>query len=132
MKSSLKKDATTSISYLKQKLAKFVKDRDWAQYHSPKNLSMSIAIEAAELMELFQWLTIEESHNLLKDKGKLEDIKDELADIALFVLEFCNMFDIDLSAAIIKKLKKNIKKYPAHLVRGKTHKYTYYKKRRNQ
>ena len=89
---------------------------------------MSIAVEAAELMELFQWLTIEESQGLLKNKGKLEEIKDELADIALFVLEFCNMFDIDLSSAIVRKLKKNVKKYPARLVRGKTHKYTYYQK----
>jgi len=126
MKSSKGKDSTTTINHLKQKLARFVKDRDWEQYHSPKNLSMSIAIEAAELMELFQWSTIEESHALLGDKKKLEDIRDELADIALFVMEFCNMFNIDLSSAVLKKLKKNARKYPAHLVRGKSHKYTYY------
>jgi dCTP diphosphatase len=122
-------DSSATIKQLKQKLARFVKDRDWEQYHSPKNLSMSIAIEAAELMEMFQWATIEESHHVLKDKKKLEAVKDELADIALFVLEFCNMFDIDLSTAIIKKLKKNVKKYPAQLVRGKSHKYTYYQKK---
>lgn len=87
---------------------------------------MSIAIEAAELMEMFQWSSIEESHNILKNKKKLANIKDELADIALFVLEFCNMFGIDLTSAALKKLKKNVKKYPAKLVRGKSHKYTYY------
>jgi len=121
------KDNVTTIRQLKEKLARFVKDRDWEQFHSPKNLSMSIAIEAAELMEMFQWATIEESHNILKDKKRVEEIKDELADIALFVMEFCNMFDIDLSSAILKKLKKNAKKYPAELVKGKSHKYTYYK-----
>ena len=120
-------DRSTTVNYLKRRHAKFVKDRDWEQYHSPKNLSMSIAIEAAELMEMFQWTTIEESHDILKDRKKLEAVKDELADIALFILEFSNMFNIDLSSAIIKKLKKNAKKYPARLVRGKTHKYTYYK-----
>jgi NTP pyrophosphatase (non-canonical NTP hydrolase) len=129
MKASKGKDSNTSVNHLKQKLAKFVKDRDWAQYHSPKNLSMSIAIEAAELMEVFQWANIEESHKILKNKKKLEDIKDELADIAMFVMEFCNMFDIDLSSAVLKKLKKNAKKYPVHLVKGKTHKYTYYKQK---
>ena len=127
MSQHLRKDDTATIKYLKQKLARFVKDRDWKQFHSPKNLSMSIAIEAAELMEMFQWSTIEESHAVLKDKKKLEAIKDELADVALFVMEFCNMFDIDLSSAILKKLKKNAQKYPAALVRGKSHKYTYYK-----
>ena len=122
-------DNTTTVLQLKRKLAKFVKDRDWEQYHSPKNLSMSIAIEAAELMEMFQWATVEESHRILNDKKKLEAIKDELADIALFVLEFCNVFDIDLSSAILNKLKKNSKKYPAELAKGKSHKYTYYKRK---
>jgi len=124
---SSKKDSIITITQLKKKLSKFVKDRDWEQYHSPKNLSMSIAIEAAELMEMFQWLNIEESHKSLKNKKQLEAIKDELADISLYVLEFCNLFDIDLSSAIIRKMKKNAKKYPAHLVRGKSHKYTYYR-----
>jgi Predicted pyrophosphatase len=126
MKPSKNKDSDTSVEHLKQKLSKFVKDRDWKQFHSPKNLSMSIAIEAAELMEVFQWLNTEESHEILKDKTKLEEIRDELADIAMFVMEFCNMFDIDLSSAVLKKLKKNAKKYPAKLARGKSHKYTYY------
>lgn len=123
------KDNTVTVRHLKRQLAKFVKDRDWVQYHSPKNLSMSIAIEAAELMEMFQWLTIEESREILKSSKKREAIKDELADIAMFVLEFCNVFSIDLSSAVLKKLRKNARKYPAHLARGKTHKYTYYRKK---
>jgi len=122
------KDELTTIKDLKQKLAKFIKDRDWEQYHSPKNLSMSIAIEAAELMEMFQWLTIEESHNVIKDKEKLQEIEEELADIAVYVLDFCNMFNIDLTSAVLRKLKKNAEKYPSQLVKGKAHKYTYYKK----
>ena len=123
------KDNIVTIRQLKQKLAKFVKDRDWEQYHSPKNLSMAIAIEAAELMEMFQWLDIDESHSLLKNKKKRREIEEELADIAVYILDFCNLFNIDLSSIILKKLKKNSKKYPTKLVKGKAHKYTHYKER---
>ncbi len=121
-------NSKTSLENIQSKIKRFVKKRDWEQYHSPKNLSMSIAIEAAELMEHFQWLTIEQSKKLLKNKTKREEIEDELADIAIFILDFCNMFNIDIETSIVRKLNKSAKKYPATIVKGKAHKYTYYRK----
>lgn len=122
-----------SFSAVKQKVAKFVRDRDWEQFHSPKNLSMSISIEAAELMEHFQWAhTPEESLNILKDKQKRAAIEDEVADIATYLIDFCNLYDINLEKAILKKLKKNAAKYPAKEVKGKMEKYTFYKNKRSK
>ena len=117
-----------TLQEIKTRIKQFIKERDWEQYHSPKNLSMSIAIEAAELMEHFQWLTIGESHKLLKDKKKRIEIEDELADIAIYVLDFCNLFGIDIEKSIVRKLNKTARKYPANLVKGKAHKYTYYQR----
>ena len=90
---------------------------------------MSIAIEAAELMEHFQWLSENESKELLRDKTKRGEIEDELADIAIYILDFCEHFGVDLEKSILNKLDKTAKKYPVHLVKGKAHKYTYYLKR---
>ena len=124
----MKNDKNTCVSELKAKLARFVRERDWEQYHSPKNLAMSAAIEAAELMEHFQWLTIEESEKALMDRKVRSEVEDELADIALYILEFCNMCGLDLSTAVLRKLKKNAAKYPVRLAKGKSHKYTRYRK----
>ena len=118
-----------SLKQIKKEIGKFIRERDWEKYHSPKNISMSIAIEAAELMEHFQWLTIAESKKLLKDKKKRAEIEDELADIAIYLLDFCNLFDIGLESCILRKLEKSSQKYPVRLVRGKAHKYTYYRNR---
>ena len=108
-------------------VAEFIRERDWEQFHSPKNLSMSIAIEAAELMEHFQWTnTPQESQKVLLDPKKHSEIKDELADIAIYLLDFCNLYQIDLKKAIQEKLAKNIQKYPVALSKGKSHKYTAY------
>lgn len=118
-----------SLNQIKKEIKKFIRERSWEKYHSPKNISMSIAIEAAELMEHFQWLTIDQSKKLLKDKKKRAEIEDELADIAIYLLDFCNLFDIGLESCILRKLEKSSQKYPVHLVRGKAHKYTYYRNR---
>lgn len=117
-------DKNILVQSIKNKIKKFVKERDWEQYHSPKNLSMSIAIEAAELMEIFQWITEEQSFKLSK-KQRLE-LEDEIADIAVYLLNLCNVLDIDLSAAVSRKMIKNKKKYPVKLAKGKMHKYTFY------
>lgn len=123
-----KKRAT--LKELKKLVAGFVKERDWEQFHSPKNLSMSISIEAAELMEHFQWTnTVEEAVKVLQDKRKRVEIEDELADISIYLIDFCNLYGVDIEQAILNKLKKNAKKYPAKLVRSRMDKYTAYKKR---
>lgn len=119
-----------TLQEIKGLIKKFVRERDWEQYHSPKNLSMSIAIEAAELMEHFQWLTIEQSKNLLRNNKKREEIEDELADIAIFILDFCNSYKIDIEQSILRKLSKSAKKYPTKIVKGKAHKYTYYQRKK--
>lgn len=124
------KDEITTIFQLKERIKKFVQDRDWEQYHSPKNLAMSLAIEVGELMEHFQWSSVEEAKESLKKKRNKQEIEKELADILIYVLEFAQLYDIDLTAAINKKININAKKYPVHLAKGKAHKYTYYKKPR--
>ena len=117
------------MNVLSEQIRNFTRERDWEQFHSPKNLSMSIAIEAAELMEKFQWLSLEDSQKLIKKKQSRQEIEAELADIAIYVLDFCNLYDIDLSKDITKKLKHNERKYPTAKVKGKAHKYTHYDKK---
>jgi NTP pyrophosphatase (non-canonical NTP hydrolase) len=121
----LMSDRSTTIQELKERMAQFVRERDWEQFHSPKNLSMSIAIEAAELMEHFQWLTVEQSKSL--EAEALQEIREELADIVIYALSLSNFLDVDLAQSIIDKMEKNIRKYPKDKVRGKSHKYTYYR-----
>lgn len=118
-------DKQTTIHDLKKRMAAFVRERDWEQFHTPKNLSMSIAIEAAELMEHFQWLTVEQSKSLKTDA--LQDISEELADIVIYALSMSNFLELDLADTVLKKMEKNIRKYPKEQVRGKSHKYTYYR-----
>jgi len=115
-------DKATSIQKLKTKINTFIAERDWEKFHSPKNLSMSIAIEAAELMEKFQWLEGIESKKLTNKKKR--EIEEELADIAVYILNFCSLYNIDLSSAIERKLKINSKKYPVEHAKGNSRKYT--------
>lgn len=117
-------DEATTLQQLKERVAAFVRERDWEQYHAPKNLSMSIAIEAAELMEHFQWLTVEQSQNLSAEQ--LQAIGEELADIVIYALSLSNALRLDLSETVAAKMEKNILKYPSEKVRGKAHKYTFY------
>ncbi|MCP3177513.1 nucleotide pyrophosphohydrolase [Desulfuromonas sp. KJ2020] len=117
-------DNQTTLQDLKEKMADFVRERDWEQFHTPKNLSMSIAIEAGELMEHFQWLTVEQSKNL--SPAALQDIGEELADIVIYALSLANNLGLDMADTVLAKMEKNIRKYPSDQVRGKAHKYTYY------
>lgn len=109
---------------LKQKLRQFVAERDWDQFHSPKNLSMALIAEAAELVEHFQWLTEEQSASLAPEK--LAEIELELADIQIYLVEMADRLQLDLMAAVEKKLAINARKYPADKVRGSPKKYTEY------
>lgn len=121
-------DQDTTLHDLKGRMAEFVRQRDWEQFHTPKNLSMSIAIEAAELMEHFQWLTVEQSRNLNPDC--LDAIGEELADIVIYSLSLSNFLGLDLADTVLRKMAKNETKYPAEQVKGKSHKYTYYRDKR--
>ncbi len=112
-------DRDCPVSDLKREVNRFVSERDWEQFHSPKNLSMSIAIEAAELMEHFQWSTVSEARLLTRDPDKYEQVVQEVADIAIYLLSLCRSLNIDLSRAIGEKLRLNRRKYPLEEFRGK-------------
>lgn len=114
----------TEIPELQQRLREFAEHRDWKQFHSPKNLSMALIVEAAELLEHFQWLTQDESFNLSNEK--LEAVGEELADIFVYLVRLADQLDIDLSAAVDNKIGQNELKYPADLVRGSARKYNEY------
>lgn len=112
-------DQTTTIRELKDAVADFVEARDWRQFHDPKNLAMSIAIESAELMEHFQWLRSDQvSPDAWSDETR-QDITDELADILCFALSFANAADIDIASAVRAKMVKNEKKYPKEKFHGR-------------
>lgn len=114
----------TDIEKLQRRLQAFADQRDWNQFHSPKNLSMALAVEAGELMEHFQWLTQQESCQLSADK--LEAVGEELADIFVYLVRLADRLGIDLPAAIDRKIAMNEEKYPADRVRGSAKKYTEY------
>jgi dCTP diphosphatase len=112
-------DAHTTVGALRQAVATFVDDRDWRPFHTPKNLSMSIAIEAAELMERFQWLTPEEALTILTRPAERTAVADELADIVIYCLSLSNALDLDVSSAVLGKLQINEHRYPADEFRGR-------------
>ena len=112
-------DGTTTIEMLRQRVESFVSQRDWHQFHSPKNLSMSLAIEAAELMEHFQWITTDDSRRIPEDDDKLQQVAEELADVLCYVLAMSNELRIDLSKALVDKMSKNEEKYPVETYRGR-------------
>ena len=112
-------DATTTLSELKQLIADFVAERDWSQFHSPKNVSMALAIEVAELMEHFQWLSIEASRHIADDPEKLAEVGEELADVVGYSFALANELGIDVSSAMRAKMIKNAEKYPADEYRGR-------------
>ncbi len=117
-------DNKTTITELKESFKDFCEIRDWAKYHSPKDLAIGLSIEASELLEHFRFKTKDEEYEILKNKK--EDIEDELSDILAYILRFAQMYDIDLSTSFENKLEKNNKKYPVEKVKGKNKKYHEY------
>lgn len=111
-----------TIEEIQSKLKRFVRERDWEQYHSPKNLAMALAGEAAEILEIFQWLTEEQSRQL--SRQDLDALKDELADTFIYLLEIAGHFQVDLLDAVQKKIQKNELKYPREKSKGSAKKYT--------
>jgi dCTP diphosphatase len=117
-------DSATTVSELKTRVLAFVRERDWEQFHSPKNLSMALAAETGELMEHFLWATAEQSRVIAREPEKRAKIADELADVVIYALEFANMTGLDVSAAIEDKMAANARKYPVEKARGRSDKYT--------
>jgi dCTP diphosphatase len=117
-------DARTTVAELKSQVLAFVRERDWEQFHSPKNLSMALAAEAGELMEHFLWSTPEQATAVARDPAKRERIAEELADVVIYALEFSNMTGIDVAAAIESKLASNARRYPVEKAKGRSDKYT--------
>lgn len=117
-------DAETTVAELRGRVLAFVQERDWEQFHSPKNLSMALAAESGELMEHFLWAESKDSLAVARDPKKRPKIEDEIADVVIYALEFANICGIDLAAAIAAKLGKNAVKYPVEKSRGRSDKYT--------
>ncbi|HEV3006713.1 MAG TPA: nucleotide pyrophosphohydrolase [Pirellulales bacterium] len=112
-------DRNTTLAELRELVREFVAARDWQQFHTPKNLSMSLAIEAAELMEHFQWLTPEQARAVAEQPEKLTQVGEELADVVCYALALANELQLDVARALRDKMVKNERKYPAEEYRGK-------------
>jgi len=112
------------MNSLRDALRQFAAERDWDQFHSPKNLAMALSVEAAELLENFQWLT--EAQAAALPPAKLGEVRDEMADVLLYLVRLADKLDVDLLDAAQKKIAKNALKYPAGKVRGSMKKYSDY------
>jgi dCTP diphosphatase len=113
-----------NLEKLNQDIRLFVKERDWEQFHSVKNLSMAMTKEAAELMEIFQWMKEEDSNLVTLDLSKRAKVEDELADVFLYMMRILDKTGIDLESAVRNKMMKNAEKYPIQLAKGNAKKYS--------
>ena len=111
------------VQKLIDRLRDFAAERAWEQFHSPKNLSMALAAEAGELLEIFQWLTEEESRNLATQADELRRVREEVGDVAIYLIRLCDQLGIDLEQAALEKIEQNEAKYPVKLSRGNATKY---------
>jgi NTP pyrophosphatase (non-canonical NTP hydrolase) len=112
-------DSTTTVAELREAMARFVAEREWEQFHSPKNLAMALAAEAAELMEHFLWIDNDASRQLVRDPDQRGSIADEIADVAGVIFALCNALGLDLSEIIADKMARNVLKYPVEKCRGR-------------
>jgi len=112
------------IGKMKEKIHNLIREREWDKYQSPKNISMALSIEASELLEIFLWLTEDESWQIKTDPEKIEEIQDELADVLYWLLLLSDLLNIDLNDAFWNKIKKNEAKYPIDQCKGSSKKYT--------
>ncbi|MDZ7683691.1 MAG: nucleotide pyrophosphohydrolase [Gammaproteobacteria bacterium] len=107
---------------LRQRMRDFVAERDWEKFHSPKNLVMAMSVEVSELLEHFQWLSLEQSEEL--DEAALEEVADEIADVQIYLVRLADRLGIDILEASERKFRKNAEKYPVDLSKGRSTKYT--------
>lgn len=116
-------DGERKISEIKDKIKEFCEARDWDQFHNAKELAIALSIEASELLEIFRWKTPEEVQALFENEKKKEDIEDEMADILYFLVRIAQLYDLDLSEALDRKMEKNERKYPVDKAKGSSKKY---------
>lgn len=119
----LMNDRVTHLQEIKDRVLAFAKERDWEQFHAPKNLSMAIATEAAELMEHFLWQSPEASRTNMDEAKVRAKVEEELADVFIFAIEFANMTGMDITTIIDAKIKRNAEKYPVEKAKGRSVKY---------
>jgi dCTP diphosphatase len=117
-------DEKVTVAELKRKVDSFIMERDWLGYQKPKDLAVSIVLEASELLEKFQWLNDEEVKQALGDPEMFNAVKSELADVVTYALNLSSRLNIDLSAAVLEKIKENEHKYPVEKVKGNYKKYS--------
>ena len=113
------RDTDTTLADLRQRVTDFVAARDWQQFHTPKNLSVAIAIEAAELLERFQWLTDSQATVAMEEQVERAALVDELADVLIYVLSLANALEVDMSTAVLNKLERNEQRFPTERWRGR-------------
>jgi len=111
------------IKKYQEKVRHFVSERDWEQFHNPKNLVMALSVEVSELVEIFQWLTLEQSNAIIQSKKEMKEINDEVADAFIYLIRLCDKLDIDLEKAVHEKMKTNGEKYPISTSKGIATKY---------
>ncbi len=117
-------DKPLDLPRILDRLRAFVRERDWEQFHTPKNLSMALAAETGELLEIFQWLTDVEAGAVMQDPAKGLAVREEMADIFVYLLRLADVLGVDLESAVDHKLDRNAAKYPVELARGSARKYT--------
>jgi NTP pyrophosphatase (non-canonical NTP hydrolase) len=117
-------DDKITIEDLKKLVIAFRDERDWKKYHNPKDLAVSMSIEAAELLELFQWKTADEIKEVLKSNEKYQKVCEELADIIVYCIDLADAINADISEIVKKKIEQNEKKYPVEKAKGSAKKYT--------
>jgi NTP pyrophosphatase (non-canonical NTP hydrolase) len=111
-------DSNTTFAAVKSLIEKFIQDRDWKKFHTPRNLAESICIESAELLEIFQWTTADEAKSMVKDAAELKKIQEELADILIYCISMLNATGTDIVKALLNKIRKNETKYPSEVFKG--------------
>ncbi|MBF8669715.1 hypothetical protein D3C76_803130 [compost metagenome] len=113
-----------NVEHIQQQLRVFAQERDWEQFHTPKNLASALAVEASELLEIFQWLTEAQSIAITDDERQLRKVEEEMADVTLYLFRLADVLGLDLQAAVDRKLRINAEKYPVEKAHGNAKKYT--------
>jgi NTP pyrophosphatase (non-canonical NTP hydrolase) len=119
----LSEGVMSNLNDIKKEIVEFIKERNWEQFYTPKNLAIAIGAEAGELLECFQWKTDEDIKTMIETK-EVENMSDEIADIVIYSISLCNSMNIDLDRAILEKIKKNGIKYPVEKCIGSSKKYS--------